>query len=574
MLLNRTKSWLLAWGLQLVLAGTAAAQEGVPAFAPGFPLENFQPFAQPDLTGYGSTDRAPTGYFGNVDLLFWAIQAPDRTDIGANGGSRQVYVNNGAPTANNQVVGTNAPVPSGFPASNAGLPFVTQTNSADTGFIRANFQSGERADFGWINDDDRGYLFSGFGINSLTQSMTIQNAGVVFNEAIVPSYNAFIPNTVIGPAAPTAPFTSIGQQTQTVGGTVYLPILYGFVDPTNQGFAADLNRNNIYGPNGRDRGVTTNNVITPGTTLSGRPANEGGADQVTTGAGIQAGGGNAGPAPGITAPGVPKQFIDYGDAVPLPVIFTQLKAAQKTSSAGFEVNRLYRVSQGRLGGTWELFGGARFFNFQDEFAVTGVGGILANSFWQNNAYNRIVGPQVGLRYRRQTGRFGFSFDMRGMAGADFQTVRQRATIGSQLTQIPVGPATAFTSVVIPTTNTNATVDPSQNTTLVYVTQQPNNPGGGPAAPRLNQPLNLNPVSTSGATNHVSFAPLGELRANFNYQLFNSVSLNFGWSGIFLNGVVRSANKFDYSLPQFGIMQGHDQQTVLLNGFNVGVQWNR
>ena len=137
----------------------------------------------------------------------------------------------------------------------------------------------------------------------------------------------------------------------------------------------------------------------------------------------------------------------------------------------------------------------------------------------------------------------------------------------------VNPVPAQTVIVINPSYPVNTTTPPTNGQAVVTSAQPNNPGQGVAATRLNQPLNLMPTGFSTASNRVTFSPIGELRANLNYQLFSQVSVSFGWSGIFLGGVARPSNMINYTLPNMGITTGGNKQYVLLNGVNIGITIN-
>lgn len=501
MSLNRAKTWLIALGLQLLLAAGAAAQ--APPFAPA--IGDAQIWMQPDYSTYSGPLRRPEGYFGSIEGLVWSISTPPKHQIGVDGGARPVYGSSG---------------------------FSIQTNSADTNWITASLQSGTRFDFGVI-DDDRGWLFSAFRLYNYSNDYLQSNASVVFNE----------PFYAVSPAG---------------FGPATLPALYGFIDQvggnptaTNRGnpdgFADDVNRNNVYGPQGRDRGVVTGNVLTPGTTLDGIPDREGGAETVTVPYGA------GGPPPGSAAQVNANIPIDYNDAVPLPLIFTTLQSTYRNSLYGVEANRLYRLGVGRLGGGWELFGGVRYFSFSDQFNVIGLGGILGDSFWDTKSDNRLVGPQLGLRYDRTWGRWSFNGQARVAPTANFQSIRQNGVIGSQLTQVQAQPP----------------ANPVANPPI-----QPNNPGTGPSAFRLNQPLNLQRTAFTSGQNATTFSPIVELRLNLTYQLFQSVKITSGYTGMYLDGLARSTNVVDYSLPSMGILSNHNISTAFVNGFNIGVEVNR
>jgi len=260
--------------------------------------------------------------------------------------------------------------------------------------------------------------------------------------------------------------------------------------------------------------------------------------------------------------------------VPLPLIFTNLQASDRTFASSVEADRIWRLGRGHLGGTWEIMAGPRLLNFTEQYDVYGTGGILANSYWNTNANNRVVGAQFGVRYRRQVARMVWTFESRLCPAANFQTINQTGQIGSLLTELQPTPLTTFQGVTV----LQQQVNPAPPTTsqLVFVTQQPNNPGSGTAAQRLNQPLNLMPTGFHSTYNPVTFAPFGELRANLSYQLFSSVAVNVGWTGIFASGIARSSDMVNYTLPSMGILQdgSHNKQFLLMNGITLGVQWNR
>jgi hypothetical protein len=573
MALNRFQPWLLVLILQLLVISTARAQEsssaGVPAFAPGiFEDSDFQFFSQPDLTGYGSGNQPPHGWFGNVDYLIWGISSPQASPVGADH-TRQVYTNNGAAGQSNgatpgftETISNTGTVNSGI---NTTSLFSTESNSDTTGFTRMGFHSGARIDVGYIDDDtNSGWLFSGFRLASVTQSTNTANANMVIDDGSpTDTFGSNIPQAAVYNGIP--------------GGPTSLPLLYGWVDHTGggatllqpDGYVDDVNHNNIYGPEGRDRGVSSGNVLSTGTTLSGHPSNEGAADTVTTGGpGFTA----TGPSPGQPASGT-YQPIDYGDAVPLPVIFSSLKLQYTNWAYGAEASRLWRLGEGHYGGTWEAFGGVRYLDYGDYFGGYGTGGILANSYWGATVENHIGGGQAGLRWRKKWSRMGLAIEARGTAAANFQNSHMSGEIGSLLTMVQPNPTTVYTTVTIP--QTQVTPAPTTTNQLVIVTTQANNPGGGTTAFRVNQPMNLNPTGFNVNQHKVTFSPVGELRANWTYQLFNQVSLTAGWTGIFVNGVGQASRQIEYAVPAFTFMQGAGQhQTVVLTGLNIGIQVNR
>lgn len=472
---NRTKTWLLAWGVPLLLAGTAVAQPETD-YLHG--VGDLQLFGPADLREYGSGPRPLGGWFGGIEGLHWTIQRPDRTTIGAEGFN---------------------------PLAFDGQGFIVQPNSVDTGFIESDPVTGQRVEFGFV-EDQRGWFFSGFKLKTLTSRIVASHAGVSFN----------------------SPF---------VNG---ISILEGFVDIEGfeegtgrpigpDGIDDDINRNNVFGRDGIDLGVPNDNPP---------PAFIPPLDRV----------------PDVPAP------TDFGDMVFFPVFFDKLYATNRTSVHSVELNRIFQSSPRRQGGVWELWTGVRYFRFRENFNVIALGrplplpdgadpafqrfsGVLADSRWDTTAENNIVGPQLGVRGSWRRGRFRLNGEGRFLAGANFQSVRQLGTIADRARR-----------------NLGAPIDPDQAT-------------GNPSRVN-NAPLNLFPTGFSHAFHATEFAPLVEMRWDLSYQVWRSVALNVGWTGMWMDGLARPANMIDYTLLDMGIIDNHNQQDAFIQGLTFGVEINR
>ncbi len=621
MALTCRKSWLLALALQMLL--TAAARAQVPPYAVGsdptaFGVTDGSIFSPSQLSLFGRGPQQNYGYFGTAEFLLWSISNPNSVhDFGVDGGSRQVYVNNATPpstfTAATTVVFNPDSPP--YPISNASLTstfdqqeivtttttqvtesnlggnnlmnfyqnsgLTTEHNSLNTSWLAAPLSGGFRTDFGYIDEEtNRGWLFSVTSM-SQTQSNSTSSVSAVFEDG---THDPAIQNTVYngllsytstsgttallttttsngsgGQSTASFPFSSLSVTTQA---PIQVPQLYGFIaDPLSNtttalaqwpnGFAADLNHNGVYGAYGRDLG---------------------------TGGGTTASGSNDG-IPDRESAGVPPLPIDYGDLVPLPLVFTNVQSSYKSTFWSVEANRLYRMTgEDKLGGRWDVFGGVRYIDFSDIYNVIASGGILDTTTLNVNSYNRIVGPQIGFRWSKQNGkRLTFSTESRLIGGANFQTIRQNGIVGSNLTQSLISPTPTTTTIVTngSTTNLNGTVvNPTTTNQIVFATNQANNPGQGTAAPRLNQPLTMQPTSYNSTVNHVVFNPVCELRANLNYQVFRRVSVAAGWTGLYIDGVARSSGMTNFVLPSFQLSAGNNHQGVFINGLNLSLIINR
>jgi hypothetical protein len=70
MSMTKRTSWLLAWGLQLMLATAALGQE------------YFEPFAPANISDYGGPSRPSGGIFFTMDYINWAITPVQDATIG------------------------------------------------------------------------------------------------------------------------------------------------------------------------------------------------------------------------------------------------------------------------------------------------------------------------------------------------------------------------------------------------------------------------------------------------------------------------------------------------------------
>ena len=182
--------------------------------------------------------------------------------------------------------------------------------------------------------------------------------------------------------------------------------------------------------------------------------------------------------------------------------------------------------------TIELLGGIRYFRWDESFYVLGQGGVLDYSYWNTRSINNLVGGQVGIRWAHRRNRLMLTTEGRFAAMGNIQTNQQQGLIAA-LT-IPGAPPT---------------VD--------------------------GKSLNLMPTGWNTAIRSGAFSPLGELRFNLQYQVFNKASLNVGWTGLIVGGISRPSDIINYQLPNMGLLtHGENKQTVLMQGLTLGFIFNR
>lgn len=416
--------------------------------------------------------------------------------------------------------------PDYFPLTFDGEGFWQQQNTQDTGFITPRLQSGERLQLGYVDDEGKGWMVGTLVLHSSTSQLTTGNAGVSF---FAPFVNGVSPlEGFVGEVLP-IPANQPGFTTGGGGGGGGSSRL-AVVD-------ADLNGNGIFGASGQDIG-------TP----------------------------NASPPPAFLPPpdGFPDipHATDFGDLAQFPIIFQHLTTKYTSRFWGIEVMRTWQMAKGRNGGAWDLMAGVRYARFRDNFYFSGTGddnkvaltngppntgtvinGILSDTAFTQTADNNIVGPQIALRYVKGKGRLSFSTEGRFLAGANFQTAQQNGWIANR----PDGASHLQPTFVLL---------PHDNTIFRYG-----------VVPSVTTP-NLFNVGVHNTHYSTQFSPLGELRLGLNYQVYRSLSVNVGWTGIVIGGVARSPNMVSYTLPSLGINTSGERQTVFIQGITVGAAINR
>lgn len=499
MFMKRTAICLLAFGA--LVMGSSGSFAQVPANSnldyetPQPRYENGSaPFAESDPRSHGSwLPFKPVGvqpswdWFAPADTSSYG-NGP-RSKIGWFFSFERVLWSLGAPK----------PALIGDPNAQFSQPFtIPATCGVDTGFLTANPAWGNRWEIGFVDNDNYGWLVSVLDHVSQGQHRVFENPLIQFGD----------PNNLLSGFVPTVD-----------------PVTGALID-------ADLNNNNVFGRFGLDLG---------------RP--------------------NPAPPPPFFVPppdGHPDTPAptDNGDRVQFPIIFNLLDVKNITRLNGIELMRMYRAPRMHNGGFFDVLYGVRYLQIDDTFKVFGTNTVntvitdifsgittstttidttnpLADSAFSIRAQNNVVGPQIGFRYANTRGRWTNSMEARFEAGANFQNVHLKSSVGSQLIGNPT-----FTQAV-------QNVFVGSNISLFH--------GFG----------------TDQHAHAVTFSPVGELRFQTVCSVTKSVGLKFGYTGLVVGNVTRASNRIDYSGPcLISITGGGIHQLFFSNGVNFGVEINR
>ena len=200
---------------------------------------------------------------------------------------------------------------------------------------------------------------------------------------------------------------------------------------------------------------------------------------------------------------------------------------------------MYRLPRLHHGGIMELIYGVRFLQLQDKFLSQPRERLpvipLISIPWRIHSsicrvQNNIVGPQIGLRYAHQRGRWILTSEGRVFTAANFQNSRQDSVLATELPD-----RTADSEV-------------------------------------RGQPANLTSYGARVWSSRETFTPGVELRIGTSYMITRAFALKVGYTAMYLGGIARAANRIDYSLPTIGIIDGNNHQNVFINGVSVGFEF--
>ena len=211
------------------------------------------------------------------------------------------------------------------------------------------------------------------------------------------------------------------------------------------------------------------------------------------------------------------------------MVFNTVSPLNRTQTDGVEMLYTYRDHPMHNGGEILWMVGGRYVRFDDEFAVVGLGGVLGQSAWDTMASNRIWGPEVGVRWSKEFGRFGISSEGRFMAGINDQAIRQNGELASDL----FGTRAEC--------QRRALLDARHHLRQFGASDGIHPIGGVPRrGPRATDPVDLG-------------------QGRLDRHLMDSIA--------------RASDMVFYQVPNMGILSGNNKQPVFMQGFNVGLELN-
>jgi len=96
---------------------------------------------------------------------------------------------------------------------------------------------------------------------------------------------------------------------------------------------------------------------------------------------------------------------------------------------------------------------------------------------------------------------------------------------------------------------------------------------GPYYPPF-QPKTMAHTTATHVAYEREWCPAVELRLEACYQITRSISLNAGWTGMWMDNLARASSTIDYTVPAFGVNLADNKEDIFMNGLTVGFSVNR
>ena len=221
---------------------------------------------------------------------------------------------------------------------------------------------------------------------------------------------------------------------------------------------------------------------------------------------------------------------DFGDLVTFVPSFDTLTINHRSTINGVELMRtLRRDDFYARNSVMEFMYGVRFMRVDNEMRALGLGGFLADSNWASEVENKMVGPQVALRWSRANHRWSLRAQGRFMAAMNIRDASLTGTMASLL--------------------------------------QPRT---------VNSSLYFNPTSFAQYDSDIEFSPLAEGRLDAIFRITQKFALTVGYTGTYASNMGYGSNMVAYTLPGLTLrsLDGLDTQHFFSNGLNFGFEINR
>jgi hypothetical protein len=187
----------------------------------------------------------------------------------------------------------------------------------------------------------------------------------------------------------------------------------------------------------------------------------------------------------------------------------------------------------------------------------GPGSIFQIGDWETYTSNNLVGPEFGLMFEGQRGRWSWQAGGKFTAGFNWQNNIYRGSDTAEAAGADYLRSN-FAGGGLTTVNVTQAAVGGANTTVVEI----------PNSPLINQ---IFPTGTVDATNQAEhrfvFSPVGEWRFGAQFKVSQAISLNVGYTGMWLSQIARASSNTGFITelrPVQSVARNNTDETIYVN----------
>jgi len=200
-------------------------------------------------------------------------------------------------------------------------------------------------------------------------------------------------------------------------------------------------------------------------------------------------------------------------------------------------------------------------DFPSTLTGVGPGSLFQLGDWETYTSNNMVGPEFGLMFEGQKGRWSWQLGGKFTAGFNWQNNIYRGSNFAESTGADYL-RTNFAGGGLTTINVTQAGVGGSATTVVEV----------PNSPLVNQIFPTGQLDTTNAAEHrFVFSPVGEWRLGAQFKVSQAISLNLGYTGMWLSQIARASSNTGFITelrPVQDVARNTTEETIYVNPAGV------
>ncbi len=167
----------------------------------------------------------------------------------------------------------------------------------------------------------------------------------------------------------------------------------------------------------------------------------------------------------------------------------------------------------------------------DTLTGRGAGSPLQTGAWETDTYNNMVGPEFGMAFEADRGRWTFTSEFKFTAAFNWQNNLYRGanfpeSIGADYLRATFNPSVTNTATAGSSSPTNTVqLQPPPLFLQIYAVGQQN--------------------ATNAAKHEFVFSPIGEWRFGTQFRVSQAITLRAGYTGMWIGSVARASSSTGY-----------------------------